>query len=143
MNPKTFLLIAGTLAAEQRPAVAHSASYGSGHPPISQAPAGAIENCLFTTPIVFRAFRCLNNLRHDSHSASYGKSCRQMSQAPAGATENHHLTTHFVRPVRGLNRLVAPRSHSSRCGLLSHATPWLTQNPLRDFDLWRTRSPIY
>ncbi len=32
------------LAAEQRAIVAHSASYGSGHPQISQAPAGAAEN---------------------------------------------------------------------------------------------------
>ena len=38
------MLIAGDLAAEQRAIVAHSASYGSGHPKISKAPAGATEN---------------------------------------------------------------------------------------------------
>lgn len=37
------MLIAGALAAEQRTAVAHGASYGSGSQ-ISQAPAGATEN---------------------------------------------------------------------------------------------------
>jgi len=40
---KTFLFIASDLAAEQRTVVAHSASYGSGRPQISQAPAGAAE----------------------------------------------------------------------------------------------------
>jgi len=44
VNPKTFILIAGDLAAEQRTVVAHSASYGFDHPQIFQAPAGATEN---------------------------------------------------------------------------------------------------
>lgn len=38
------MLIAGDLAAEQRAIVAHSASYGSDRPHISQAPAGAADN---------------------------------------------------------------------------------------------------
>jgi hypothetical protein len=44
MNPKTFMLIGGDLAAEQRAIVAHSASYGFNRPHFSQAPAGAKEN---------------------------------------------------------------------------------------------------
>jgi ABC-type microcin C transport system permease subunit YejB len=44
MNSKSFMLIAGKIAAEQRAAVAHSASYGFDRPQISQAPAGATEN---------------------------------------------------------------------------------------------------
>jgi len=43
-KPKTFMLIAGDLAAEQRTVVAHSASYGSDRTRISQAPGGATEN---------------------------------------------------------------------------------------------------
>jgi len=46
MKPKTFVLIAGALAAEQRPVVAHSASYGLVRPKNVQAPAGAKENLL-------------------------------------------------------------------------------------------------
>ena len=38
------MLIAGEIAAEQRATVAHSATYGSNRPHISQAPAGATEN---------------------------------------------------------------------------------------------------
>ena len=85
LKPKTFMLIAGALAAEQRPAVAHSASYGFNRP--------------------------------------------RTHQAPAGARENHHSTTHFVRPVRGLNRFANtfPRFHR---GLLPRATPWLKQRQL-------------
>ncbi len=44
VNPKTFMLIAVEIAAEQRATVAHSASYGSGRPRISKAPAGAEDN---------------------------------------------------------------------------------------------------
>ena len=77
-----------------------------------------------------------------AHSASYGFSRPQISPAPAGATENQFSTTHFFRPVRGLNPF-AIRSHGCHRGLLSRATPWLTQtNLLRSFDLWRTPSPI-
>jgi len=100
-----------------------------------------------------------------AHSASHGSDCPHISQAPAGATENQGSITHFFRPIRGLNRFanINPtvdtvgyyrallrsfifenhRSYCSRCGLLSHATSWLTQiHPLRSFDLWRTPSPI-
>jgi hypothetical protein len=44
--------IASEEAAEQRAAVAHSASYGFWHPRISKAPAGAEENCLTTNPFL-------------------------------------------------------------------------------------------
>jgi hypothetical protein len=88
VKPKTFIPIAAKSAAEQRTIVAHSASYGFGPPPVSQA--------------------------------------------PAGATESHGSKFHFSRPIRGLNRLGARRSHGCHRGLLSHATPWLTQiNPVR------------
>jgi hypothetical protein len=98
LKQKTFMLIAGALAAEQRTIVAHSASYGSSRP--------------------------------------------QIFQAPAGATENHVSTTHFFRPVRGFNYF-GNRSHGCHRGLLSRATPWLTKTKLlRDFNLWRTHSPI-
>jgi hypothetical protein len=46
VNPKTFMLIAVEIAAEQRAIVAHSASYGFGRPQIFPAPAGAEENHL-------------------------------------------------------------------------------------------------
>jgi hypothetical protein len=49
LKPKTFMLIAGALAAEQRAIVAHSASYGFGCPHISKAPVGAKENHRSTT----------------------------------------------------------------------------------------------
>ncbi|HEY5297114.1 MAG TPA: hypothetical protein VIK59_04250 [Verrucomicrobiae bacterium] len=59
MKPKTFTLIAGALAAEQRTVVAHSASYGFSRPQIFQAPAGATENHHSTTHF-FRPIRGLN-----------------------------------------------------------------------------------
>jgi hypothetical protein len=46
MTPKTFMLIAVGIAAEQRTIVAHSASYGFDRPQIFPAPAGAEENQL-------------------------------------------------------------------------------------------------
>ena len=52
------MLIAAALAAEQRPAVAHSASYGKPCQRISQAPAGAAEN-LDSTIHLFRPSRGL------------------------------------------------------------------------------------
>jgi hypothetical protein len=58
MKLKNLMLIAGALAAEQRTAVAHSASYGSGHPQYSQAPAGATEKQRSITD-VFRPVRGL------------------------------------------------------------------------------------
>ena len=60
MNPKSFMLIAGDLAAEQRMAVAHSASYGLSRPKISQAPDGAAENHGSET-YFFRPVRGLNH----------------------------------------------------------------------------------
>src|SRR5258706_12347817 len=101
MKPKTFMLIAGALATEQRTVVAHSASYGICRPRISKAPAGAEENCP-PAKIVFRAIRRLKVWTHCSHSASYGSGRPQMSQAPAGATENFLSPTHFSRPARAL-----------------------------------------
>ena len=136
------MLTAGALAAEQRTIVAHSASYGFSRPQTHQAPAGAKENYSIAAQIVCRAVRRSKILSHYSHSASYESGHPQISQAPAGATENHHSQTHFLRPIRGLNRLLtfSPRFHR---GLLSRATPWLMQtNLLRSFNLWRTRSPI-
>jgi hypothetical protein len=44
VTPKTFMLIAGNSAAEQRAIVAHSASYGFNRMPNLKAPAGATEN---------------------------------------------------------------------------------------------------
>jgi len=41
MNPGSFMLIAGKVAAEQRAAVAHSTSYGVDRPQTLKAPAGA------------------------------------------------------------------------------------------------------
>jgi hypothetical protein len=55
------MLIAGALAAEQRPAVAHSASYGKPCRRISQAPVGAAENPDSTTHLS-RPVRGLNYL---------------------------------------------------------------------------------
>jgi hypothetical protein len=70
VKPKTFTLIAGDLAAEQRAIVAHSASYGSDRPQISQAPAGATENH-GSTAYFFRPIRGLNYFftfrSHDWH----------------------------------------------------------------------------
>jgi hypothetical protein len=135
------MLIAGALAAEQRTVVAHSASYGFSRPQTHQAPVGAKEIYSIAAQIICRAVRRSKNLMHCSHSASYGSSHPQISQAPAGATENHGSTIHFFRPIRGLNHF-AIRSHGCHRGLLSRATPWLTQNLLPSFDLWLTRSPI-
>jgi hypothetical protein len=64
MKPKSFMLIAGDLAAEQRAIVAHSASYGSDCPHISQAPAEATENHGSKT----RFFRPCRGLNYFSHS---------------------------------------------------------------------------
>ena len=60
---KSFMLIAGDLAAEQRTVVAHSASYGSDRPHIYQAPAGAAEN-RGSTFHFFRPIRGLNRFLH-------------------------------------------------------------------------------
>ena len=57
------MLIAGDLAAEQRAIVAHSASYGSDRPQISQAPDGTTEN-RGSIPHFFRPIRGLNNFYH-------------------------------------------------------------------------------
>ncbi len=63
------MLIAGALAAEQRTVVAHSASYGSGRPQISQAPAGATENHYSITHF-FRPIRGLNHFLDDVPTAN-------------------------------------------------------------------------
>jgi hypothetical protein len=121
VNPKTFMLIAGDLAAEQRTKVAHSASYGSDRPHISQAPAGAAENHGLTSHF----FRPIRGLNYFSHSI------------PTVDTVGYYRT--LLRSFIFENH----RSHSSRCELLSHATSWLTQiHPLRSIDLWPTPSPI-
>jgi len=62
---KSILLrfIVGKRAAEQRAAVAHSASYGFGRPQIHQAPAGAKENNFGNTHF-FRPVRGLNCFGH-------------------------------------------------------------------------------
>ena len=52
MKPKTFMLIAVEIAAEQRTIVAHSASYGFGRTQIFPAPAGAEENHLDSPKIL-------------------------------------------------------------------------------------------
>jgi len=130
VKPKTLMLIAGVLAAEQRTIVAHSASYGKPCSQIFQAPAGAKENYSTTAQIVRRTIRRSIILAHYSHSASYGSDRPHISQAPVGATENHRATPHFFRLFRGLNRFTAP-SHGCHRGLLSYAAPWLKQNPLR------------
>ena len=52
MKPKTFILIVGETAAEQRAIVAHSASYGVGRPQVFPAPAGAAENQLDSSKIL-------------------------------------------------------------------------------------------
>jgi hypothetical protein len=61
VKPKTFMRIAGALAAEQRTAVAHSASYGFNHPQTHQAPAGAKKDHRSITHF-FRPIRGLNRL---------------------------------------------------------------------------------
>jgi hypothetical protein len=70
VKPKTFMLIASDLAAEQRTIVAHSASYGFYRPQFDQAPAGATENH-GSTPYFFRPIRGLNYFftfrSHDWH----------------------------------------------------------------------------
>jgi hypothetical protein len=65
------MLIAGALAAEQRAIVAHSVSYGSGHPQISQAPAGAAENHGSIT-VFFRPIRGSNYFAIRSHGCHRG-----------------------------------------------------------------------
>jgi hypothetical protein len=60
MKPKTFMFIAGVLAAEQRTIVAHSASCGFNHPQTHQAPAGAKENYTHAKQIIYRPIRGLN-----------------------------------------------------------------------------------
>jgi len=59
LKPKTFMP-ARDLAAEQRTAVAHSASYGKMCRRISQAPAGAEENHFVFTQIISRPIRGLD-----------------------------------------------------------------------------------
>jgi hypothetical protein len=61
VKPKTFKLIVGNSAAEQRLVVAHSVSYGFGRPKGSKAPAGAIESYGSTTHF-FRPVRGLNHV---------------------------------------------------------------------------------
>jgi hypothetical protein len=65
------MLIASALAAEQPTIVAHSASYGSSRPQISQAPAGATENHHSTTDL-FRPGRGLNRFAIRSHGYHRG-----------------------------------------------------------------------
>jgi hypothetical protein len=60
VKPKTFMLIASALAAEQRTVVAHGGSYGSNRSQISQAPAGATEN----NRSIARFFRPIRGLNH-------------------------------------------------------------------------------
>jgi hypothetical protein len=117
VKPKTFMLIASALAAEQRAIVAHSASYGFSRPQTHQAPAGAKENYSSATQIVCRAIRRSKLLTHYSHSASYGSGRPQISQAPGGATENRATKTHFFRPCRGLNRFA---------DIVPTVSPWAT-----------------
>lgn len=50
--PVRFPTLSRKEAAEQRTAVAHSASYGFWHPQISIAPAGAAENRLASNPFL-------------------------------------------------------------------------------------------
>ncbi|MDD5140748.1 MAG: hypothetical protein PHY43_10870 [Verrucomicrobiales bacterium] len=71
MKPKTFMLIAGALAAELRTAVAHSASYGNQCHRISQAPAGAMEIHHSITRFV-RPVRGLNHFGTRSHGCHRG-----------------------------------------------------------------------
>lgn len=115
------MLIAVDLAAEQRAIVAHSASYGFDHPQISQAPAGATENQGSKTRF-FRPCRSLNRFANINPTV---------------------VTVGYYRALLRSFIFENHRFHSSRCGLLSHATPWLTQiHLLRSFDLWPTPSPI-
>jgi hypothetical protein len=116
------MLIAGDLAAEPRAIVAHSASYGSNRPHISQAPAGATEN----QGLISHFFCPIRGLNYFSHSI------------PTVDTVGYYRTL-----LRSSFIFENHRSHSSRCGLLSYTTPWLTQTRLlRSFDLWPTPSPI-
>jgi hypothetical protein len=117
VKSKTFILIAGALAAEQRAIVAHSASYGFNRPQTHQAPAGAKENYSSATQIVCRAIRRSKILEHYSHSARDRSGCPQISQVPGGATENRATKTHFFRPCRGLNRFA---------DIVPTVSPWAT-----------------
>lgn len=58
------MLIAGEKAAEQRPVVAHSASYGLDRPKTVQAPAGADENRLRFRPNLSPLPGLINILSH-------------------------------------------------------------------------------
>ena len=60
-----------------------------------------------------------------AHSVSYGVGRSQIFPAPAGAEENHLGSSQKLSPHPGLEFILWLYSHSSRCGLLSHATPWL------------------
>ena len=133
MSPKTFMLIAGELAAEQRAIVAHSASYGKPCHQISQAPAGAKENYSIAQ-IVCRAIRRLKILTLCSHGAGHGSDRPQISKAPAGAAENHDSTSHFFRPIRGLNRFANIHPTVVTVGYY--------RTLLRSLILWPTPSPI-
>jgi hypothetical protein len=120
LKPESFMLIAGDLAAEQRAIVAHSASYGSDRPHISQAPTGATENHGSSSHF-FRPIRGLN--------------C--FLSIPTVVTVGYYRL--LLRSFIFKNH----RSSNSRCGLLSHAISWLAQiHWLRSFDLWPTPSPI-
>jgi hypothetical protein len=121
VKPKSFTLIAGELAAEQRAIVAHSASYGFDHPQISKAPAGATENQGSITRF-FRPCRGLNRFANINPMV---------------------VTVGYYRALLRSFIFENHRSHNPHYRLLSHVTPWLTQiHPLRSFLLWRTPSPI-
>lgn len=97
------MLITGGLAAEQRTAVAHSASYGKMCRRIFQAPAGAGENCQLTTSITFRAVRRSNILRRDSHSTSHGSGVRIFPKPRQGDRKPRFINP-FLTPRPGLVR---------------------------------------
>jgi hypothetical protein len=142
VKPKTFMLIAGALAAEQRTVVAHSASYGFSRPQTHQAPPGAKENYSISTQIICRAVRRSNFLVHCSHSASYGSGRRQISQAPAMAIENHGSTNHVFRPIRGLNRFANTFPRLSPWATIARHSVVDTNQTDPPLILWRTLSPI-
>ena len=60
-----------------------------------------------------------------AHSASYGVGRSQIFPAPAGAEENQLDSHKNLSPQPGLEFNLRLYSHSSCCGLLSFATPWL------------------
>jgi hypothetical protein len=58
-----------------------------------------------------------------AHGANRGNKCK-MIQSPGGVKEIGQMCGNFLSLLRSFFQTTRP-THSSRCGLLSDATPWL------------------